>query len=371
MEFLEGRNQKVFFCIFCLMLQFSCGKNQEVNTLTPTPQKPALPYYFENLYAEPAENPNTIEGVALGKALFFEKQLSRNGTISCATCHKPEKAFSDGLPKSQGIDGKIGSRNAPGLYNAGLFKRLFWDGRVLSLEEQSLHPIQETKEMDLTLAEAVNRIQEIKSYRTLFQKAFGTKEITIERIAKSLAQFERSLISANSPYDKFLKGLYIPTDEERLGMTLFFTHPNPFAPPPGLRGGNCGDCHLPQVLVGNQNGFDGFHNTGLNENFDSNADFGLEKFTGQATDRGKFKTPGLRNIALTAPYMHDGRFNTLEEVLDHYNHDNLFERPNVDPLITAGTNTRNGTSLGLTEQEKKAIIAFLHMLTDSSALKPF
>lgn len=362
---------KFYSSLVILIFVVSCGKEQENNSFSPTPQKPDLPYYFENLYAEPTDNPNTIEGVALGKALFFEKQLSRNGEISCATCHQPQKAFTDGLQKSEGIEGQIGPRNAPGLYNAGLFKRLFWDGRVLSLEEQSLHPIQDNKEMDLSLAEAVNRIQKIPGYVSLFQKAFGNKEVTIERIAKALAQFERSLISANSPYDKFLKGLYIPTEQEKLGMALFFTHPNPFAPPPGLRGGNCGDCHLPQVLVGNQNSFDGFHNTGLNENFDPNTDTGLEKFTGNASDRGKFKTPGLRNIALTAPYMHDGRFNTLEEVLDHYNHENLFDRPNVDPLITAGTNIRNGTSLGLTTEEKKAIIAFLHMLTDSSAIKPF
>lgn len=349
----------------------SCQRGEQSLFQEPTPQKPTIPYYFQNLFAEPADNPTTAEGIALGRALFFEKRLSENGTISCATCHQPEKAFTDGLAKSKGIYDQELTRNAPSLYNAGLFQRLFWDGRESSLESQSLHPIHDEREMNLNLDEAVLRLKKIPGYPAKFGKAFGSVEITSEKMARALAQFERSLVSADSKYDRFLKGQYLPTTEEQIGMALFFTHPNPFAPPNGLRGGNCGDCHLPQVLVGNQNGFDGFHNTGLNTNFGPETDLGLEKFTGKAMDRGKFKTPGLRNIALTAPYMHDGRFKTLEEVLDHYNHEELFERPNVDPLITAGTNIRNGTSLGLTEPEKKAIIAFLRMLTDSSATRSF
>lgn len=337
----------------------------------PTLQKPILPYYFESSYSESNDNPSTKEGIELGRHLFFEKQLSRDGTISCSTCHQPEKAFTDGLPISKGINNQIGKRNAPSLYNVGLFKKLFWDGRAASLEEQSLHPIQDSKEMDLTLDQATAKIKAIPKYPALFGKAFGTTEISIVRIAKSLAQFERSLISADSKYDRFIKGLYSPSAEEQLGMQLFFTHPNPFAPPPGLRGGNCGDCHLPGTLIGNQNELDGFHNTGLSENFPVGSDFGLESITGKQIDRGRFKTPALRNIALTAPYMHDGRFQTLEEVIDHYNRENLFESPNVDALITSGTNQKNGTSLALTENEKKAILAFLHMLTDSSSTRPF
>ncbi|HRH34545.1 MAG TPA: cytochrome c peroxidase [Catalimonadaceae bacterium] len=350
----------------------SCGPDKTNPEFgNPTPQKPAIPYYFETSYSEPTDNPSTKEGVELGKQLFFEKQLSRDGTISCATCHKPELAFTDGLKVSKGIDNQLGKRNAPTLYNVGLFKKLFWDGRVSTLEEQSLHPILDSKEMGLSLDEAVARIKAIPKYSSLFGKSFGSVEVSSDRIAKALAQFERSLVSADSRYDRYLKGLYTPTVEEQLGIQLFFTHPNPFAPAPGLRGGNCGDCHLPGTLIGNQNGFDGFHNTGLNSEFSSSSDLGLEIQSGKLADRGRFKTPSLRNIELTAPYMHDGRFLTLEEVLNHYNDEEIFSHPNVDALIAAGTNQKNGSSLALTEQEKKAILAFLKMLTDSSSTRSF
>lgn len=354
------------FWIWCFTyLTSSCGKkNEDVVVPPPTPKKPDYPYYLSGFYSEPADNPSTTEGIALGKALFFETALSRNNTISCATCHQPELAFTDARPIAVGIEGRKGTRNTPGILNSGLQQKYFWDGRSPSLEEQSLHPIRDPREMDMNLTELPSRISALPQMPNLFLKAFGSKEVTLDRIAKALAQFERSLLATNSKYDRFLKGLYTPNAEEKKGMDLFFTHPDPFAGLQGIRGGNCGDCHLSQTLMGRQDGLFGFHNNGLATG--ANPDSGLQSVTRNPADFGKFKAPPLRNVALTAPYMHDGRFQTLEEVLDHYNAEDLFLRPNVDILIQQGTNERFGQSLLLRPDEKKAIIAFLHMLTDSS-----
>lgn len=344
---------------------FSCKKEAQ---LPPAPQlsPPAWPSYLSSFYQEPADNPSTAEGRQIGRDLFFEKALSLDYSISCASCHKPEFGFGDNTAFSLGIYAQKSKRNTPALLNAGLLRRLFWDGRDSSLESQSLHPITDSREMGLTLEEAIRRLQNIPSYPEKFKKAFGDPGISARRMAMALAQYERSLVSAGSRYDRFLQGKYQPDSTELLGMQLFFTHPDPFVPPSGLRGGNCGDCHLPKTLMGDLNRFDGFHNNGLLQS--GSAETGLQSFTGKNSDFGRFKTPSLRNIALTAPYMHDGRFLSLEQVLDHYNSDTLFNRPNVDVLIQKGTNERFGNSLGLSENEKKAIIRFLHMLTDSTTL---
>lgn len=333
----------------------------------PKAFQPDYPAYLKSFYSEPAGNPCTEEGIALGKDLFFEKALSLDYSTSCASCHRPEHGFADTTAFSSGIGGQKGKRNAPSLLNTALFRRYFWDGRDSSLESQAIHPILDPTEMGLGPEQAVNRLNSIPSYPDKFRKAFGDNLISIDRIAKALAQYERSLVSGNSRYDRFLQGKYNPDSIELLGMQLFFTHPDPFAGPGGLRGGNCGDCHLPQTLMGDPSGFDGFHNTGLAKAGGNES--GLQNFTGRASDFGRFKTPGLRNIALTAPYMHDGRFRSLEQVLDHYNSDTLFQKPNLDVLMVKGSNERFGTSLGLREDEKKAIIRFLHMLTDSTAIR--
>jgi len=361
------QSAKIIFCfslISILCWGISCHKEKEDGFGNPILYKPAIPYYLENYYSEPGDNPTTTAGIELGRALFLEKQLSANNQISCATCHNPEKGFSDGFPLAKGINDVIGRRNSPGLLNVGFQKRYFWDGRDSSLEQQSLHPIQDPKEMGLSLQEAIVKLESIPKYPDLFGKTFGNKSITSDRIAKALAQFQRSLVSFGSKYDQFLLGLYTPSPVEKTGMDLFFQHPDPFAGLAGIRGGNCGDCHLSQTLMGRQDGFFGFHNNGLTDI--GSADKGLQEYTGKPSDFGKFKPPPLRNIALTPPYMHDGRFNTLEEVIDHYNSEALFSRPNVDAVMTLGTNEKFGQSLLLTNQEKKAIISFLHMLTDSS-----
>ena len=344
-----------------------CKDPEEEDTVhKPSPQKPNFPFYMASSYNEPEDNPSTKEGIALGKALFFEKALSLDNTISCASCHQPSKGFTNGEKVGTGINALRGKRNVPGLWNVGFQTSFFWDGRAKSLEEQSLHPIQDPTEMGLTLAEAVTRIKALPNYKPLFKKAFGSEEITPDKIAKALAQFERSLTAFQTKYDRFLQGTYTPTALEQKGLKLFFTHPDPFAGLSGLRGGNCGDCHLPSSLMGRQDGYFGFHNTGLTRT--GTFEQGLKQVTGLESDFGKFKAPPLRNIEFTAPYMHDGRFKTLEEVLDHYNSDTLFLQPNVDILIQQGTNQRFGTSLALRDDEKTAIIAFLKMLTDSTTV---
>ena len=354
-----------------LVLAFSffsaCREKETAGIPAPTRLKPEYPAYLEAWFREPADNLNTAEGISLGRDLFFEKALSLDYSISCASCHRPEFAFADTSAFSRGINGQKSKRNSPSLLNAALFRRFFWDGRDSSLETQSLHPIQDPAEMGLSLDQAVARLKSIPSYAGKFQRAFGDPEITSGRMAKAIAQYERSLVSGNSRYDRFLQGKYQPDSIELQGMQLFFTHPDPFAAPAGIRGGNCGDCHLPQTLLGDPNGFDGFHNTGLAK--PGGNEKGLQQFTGRDIDFGRFKTPSLRNIALTAPYMHDGRFKTLDQVLNHYNSDTLFFKPGLDVLMIKGTNEKFGTSLGLTDKEKAAILRFLHMLTDSSALR--
>jgi cytochrome c peroxidase len=314
------------------------------------------PRYFGD-YQMPVDNPLTKEGVALGRMLFYEKMLSNNNTVSCASCHQQQKAFTDGRPVSTGSEGLTGKRSSMSLVNLLWNKRFFWDGRSTTLEEQALIPIQDPVEMHQSLEEAVNKLQKDAVYPLKFKQVFGTETITPQQIAKALAQFQRTLISANSKYDQYLNKQYQPTSLELAGEALFMTHPVAGR----LRGGNCGDCHGGFLTtLGN------FHNNGLDT---ESADAGLQAVTGRASDKGKFRAPSLRNIAITAPYMHDGRFNTLQEVLDHYN-DHIRMSETLDPLILEASNEQvvpgEQIKLHLTQQEKTAIIAFLQMLTDST-----
>ena len=321
------------------------------------------PSYF-GPYAIPENNPTTHEGVRLGRALFYEKRLSGDQSMSCANCHQQAYAFTDGNQFSKGIDGIEGSFNSMSLQNLLWSERFFWNGRATSLEDQALKPIEDPIELHLPLSEAVARLQADGAYEKMFKQAFGDKKVTADRIAMAIAQFERTLISNNSRYDKFLRNEGDLSDLELQGLELFFTHPTPTA---GIRGGNCGDCHLGPRTSGAMPGFDGFHNNGLDDQ--TSIKLGLSEITGEANDVGKFKAPTLRNIALTAPYMHDGRFQSLEEVLDHYN-DHIKWSETLDPLIRSASNLTDyppqEIKLGLSENEKTAIIAFLNTLTDTS-----
>jgi cytochrome c peroxidase len=311
----------------------------------------------------PANNPTTQEGVLLGRTLFYDRKLSADGRISCASCHHPEKAFTDGLALSKGIRNQQTTRNSMALVNLAWVNRFFWDGRVRSLEEQSLHPIEDSKEMGNTLSNMVATLQADPRYPGMFTRAFNTSTITPELVGTAISQFERTLISFNSKYDKYIRGETSFTPEELSGLALFSTHPN-IGTGGTTRGGNCNDCHSVGLFQGKSLDFQGFLNNGIQSSI---TDMGLQKISLDTADAGKMRVPTLRNIALTAPYMHAGQLNTLEEVLDHYNHPNLFSRPNVDLLIKEGTNIRFGNkSLGLTTKEKSDIVAFLRTLTDTS-----
>jgi cytochrome c peroxidase len=314
----------------------------------------SYPSNFGNRFTIPADNPMTKQGVQLGRMLFYEKKLSADNTMSCASCHDQKRAFTDGTAFSRGVDGTPTSRSSMSLANLLWVRQFFWDGRAKSLEEQAITPLTDPHEMGQSLAVSAKKLQQTSAYPPLFKLAFGSDTITGERLTKALAQFERTLISSNSRYDQFLAGQYQPTEQEKRGHDLFMTHP---VPEQKLRGANCGDCH-----GGYKTFMEFYHNNGLDA---EPKDQGREKMTGRNNDRGRFRVPTLRNIALTAPYMHDGRFKTLEEVLDHYN-DHIQPSPTLAPLVMEATNEVGGKSLLLTPQEKQDVIAFLHLLTDST-----
>lgn len=324
----------------------------------------SAPFYF-SLFELPSDNPLTNEGVELGRMLFYETKLSKDNSISCATCHQQSNAFTDGKIVGIGIRGQKMDRNTMSLVNMlWSTPHKFWDGRATNLEDQALQPIQNMKEMDLKISELLLKLNSDPVYKSKFKAAFNTNKIKKEHIAKALAQFQRTLISQDSKYDKFLKGELQLSEQEQRGLQSFFTHPDPSV---GLRGSNCGDCHRNFLTDGFNDGFDGFANNGLED--DEHLENGLFSVTKNPLDKGKFKIPSLRNIALTAPYMHDGRFNTLEEVLDHYN-DHIRMSSTLDILIREASNEyrepNDPIALNLTKEEINEIIAFLKTLTDST-----
>ncbi len=322
------------------------------------------PFVFGRFYI-PEDNPYTNESVALGRRLFYDSKLSGNNDISCATCHKQELAFTDGLPKAVGASGKPLSFNSMSLVNLMWGPRhFFWNGRVATLEQQALMPIAHIDEMDQDMDELMDELQADKTYQQMYAMAYGN--ISPENTAKALANFQRSLISANSKYDQYLRGEINLTEQEEVGRKLFMAHPDTKV---SLRGGNCIDCHSQFLTSGFATGFDGFSNNGLDD--DNNLADGLYEVTQDESHKGLFKVPSLRNIAVTAPYMHDGRFSTLQQVLEHYN-SGIKMSKTLSPLIIEADNLEkldNQTvSLHLTDEEMAAIIAFLHTLTDESFL---
>lgn len=365
MKLINTFLNRLSILLFLSVLWISCDDTEEPSVSFPTAYdlEAEAPFYFGSNFEIPEDNPMTVEGIALGRMLFYEKKLSGDNTMSCGSCHLQSKAFTDGNQFSEGIDGIEGSFNTMSLANLLWNEKFFWDGRSSSLEEQALIPIEDPIEMHQSLDEAVAKLQNTTEYPEMFNKAFGDEIITAENIGKAIAQFERTLISSNSKYDAYLQGDYTPTSQELKGIDLFFTHPIAQI---GLRGGNCGDCHTNILTSGDLNNFNGFHNNGLDD--DNGLKSGLEAVTGNSADKGKFKAPTLRNIALTAPYMHDGRFNTLEEVLEHYDQ-HIRMSATLDPLIIEASNELRSpgdpVKLFMTDDEKEAILAFLNMLTDN------
>ncbi len=337
--------------------EFECKTSSNLCEVVPnigTPYELEVPYFFSDP-SLPSFNPLTEEGIALGKHLFWEKSLSRNNTVSCGSCHFPEGSFADNAAVSTGLYGETGNRSSMPLINMAWNTSFFWDGRSATLEDQIIQPLINPIEMDFTWAEAVERIGQDSVYQEMFTDAFGTPCVDSLRMSFAMAQFIRTMISGQSKFDKarYFGGASLTPSEIR-GMELFLAEGgDPEVFPGGQNGGDCFHCHGGALVEFTDHHF---HNNGLDSVFTD--DLGREEFSGLIYDRGLFRTPTLRNIALTAPYMHDGRFETLHEVVEHYNsggHDS----PSLDPLIKFP-----GEGLGLSPQDVDDLVNFLETLSD-------
>lgn len=310
---------------------------EQANPLVPLP---ALPLGIDSTFAD-LEKPPTPERVRLGRWLFYDKRLSADGTISCETCHEPAKAFSEGAPVSTGIRGQKGTRKAPSFVNQAwtLYPHFFWDGRAASLEEQALGPVENPIEMGNTHEAMLATLEKIAAYKPYFKAAFGTEEITKDRVAQAIADYERTRTSGNSPFDRWKRGKdeQAVSAEAKKGHDLFFGK------------AECNQCHLGQSFTDSL-----FHNLGIG--WDPKAkkmkDEGRAAISKKKEDTGAFKTPGLREVTKHAPYMHDGSIATLREVVEHYNRGGL-ANPWLSPKIR---------KLGLTAGEADSIVAFLQAL---------
>jgi cytochrome c peroxidase len=326
----------------------SCASKEE-EMYTPIPYDLEIPQLFaDKLIAPviPANNPLTEEGVALGKKLFFDTILSADETKSCASCHNPKNAFTDNQQFSLGIDAKLGFRNAMPLFNLAwnFDDRFNWDGSAFSLENQAFEPVSNPIELHANWKNIAQKLQNHPEYPTLFLRALGSSTIDSTLVTKAIAQFERTLISGNSKFDQYLLGKTSLTPEEENGFNVFMDEAK----------GDCFHCHGSNnnpLWTDNQ-----FHNNGLDRNF---LDLGLGKITGDPADNGKFKSPSLRNLAFTAPYMHDGRFATLDEVINHYS-EGLQPSATIDPLMKQ----IDKGGVNLSTQDKADLNAFLLTLSD-------
>jgi cytochrome c peroxidase len=366
----------VVFILFCLVI-IACQESEHLGPISPC-SLTSIPYNPTNYTVvapdgfpameHPDDNPITVQGIELGRHLFYDPILSRDSTISCSSCHAINKAFTDGLAKSEGIDNRIAKRSSMSLINIGYSQikdrpyNFMWDGRFATLEEQILKgPVEDHLEMDNTWEKAEADLRKHPAYPKMFREAFGiscSEDINKELVAKAIAQFERTLNSANSRFDvvNSTLGEYFTSAESR-GYELF----NEPTGLPGNKDAECIHCHSASsgklLFTSNQ-----FSNNGLDsaQTFYDFIDYGYGAITGTPTDNGLFREVSLRNIALTAPYMHDGRFQTLEEVVDHYitgGHSS----PTISSTLSAAGNIRT-----LDVNDKADIIAFLHTLTDSS-----
>lgn len=284
----------------------------------------------------PADNPYSVEKAELGRLLYFDPRLSVDATVSCATCHNPKFAFTDGAEVSTGIKGQKGKRSAPTVLNHAYSLAQFWDGRAATLEAQAIGPMANPIEMGSTHEAIVGNLKNVKGYRELFAKAFGTDEITIERVAKAITTFERTILSGNSPYDRYKAGeKKAMTPQQLRGMDVFFEK------------AKCDQCHEGINFTSNM-----YANLGVGTD-KPEPDVGRFAVTKDPKDWGAFKTPTLREIAHTAPYMHDGSLKTLKEVVDLYDKGGI-PNQNLDHRMK---------SLKLTDTEKQDLIAFLQALS--------
>lgn len=334
---------------FLSITLFSCSNDDSGPDYSPTEVGLEVPEIFDLLLPAPlipANNPQTIEGIALGRELFYEPLLSGDGTQACADCHFAENAFTDPERFSTGIDGSIGNRNAMPVFNVAwnFNEKFFWDGRALSLEDQAFGPVVNPIEMNNTWPNAVASLQATDKYPDLFLEAFGTSTIDSVLVTNAIAQFERTLISGNSRFDKHLLGEVLLTDSELNGFNIFMDE-------------NKGDCFHCHGSDANPLWTDNvFHNNGLDSTFE---DIGLGEVTNDPLDYGKFKSPSLRNLAYSAPYMHDGRFATLDDVINHYS-EGLVYSETIDPLMK----TVADGGVNLSTEDKADLKAFLLSLSE-------
>jgi cytochrome c peroxidase len=326
--------------LLCSILLLA-GCRRDVDVPAPPAQEPVdgpfaleLPAGFPPL-PDHVGAPLTEASVRLGKALFFDARLSRDGTIACASCHFPERAFSDTIALSRGVEGRLGMRNAPPLTNLAWHPAFFRDGGIPTLEQQAIAPIHDPVEMDFNVQQAAALLADEEPYASLSMLAYGER-LNALHLVRSLANYQRTLVSGWSRYDRFRQGDGTAlSQQERHGMELFNSDAL-----------GCGTCHSGHDLTDHR-----YHNIGL---YTDSPDPGRERITLDAADHGRFKTPTLRNIALTAPYMHDGSMVSLEEVVDHFARGGQ-PAPNKSPLV-------NG--FGLNEQDRSDLVAFLKALTD-------
>jgi cytochrome c peroxidase len=306
----------------------------------------AMPY--------PADNPASVEKKELGKMLFFDPRLSVSGQIACASCHEPQLGWGDGKRVANGHDRKTGNRNAMTLLNVGYYEKYFWDGRANSLEDQAKFPVKDHVEMNLDIYEMEKKIKNYKGYEPMFEKAFGNKEINLEKIFKAIATFERTIVSPPSRFDNFVKGkVDALKDEEVLGLHLFRTK------------AGCINCHNTPFFSDNK-----FHNDGQTLFASESEDLGRYNVTGKKEDVGKFKTPSLRETANTGPWMHHGNFPSLKDVVFFYDKGNPspIQRkykgdrdsilPVTDPMLR---------KLNLSRKEVDALVAFMQSITTTPA----
>ena len=351
---------------FWVVLSVGCKPDAMTEPGVPVEFDPA-PYFLEIGHfpppALPEDNPMTEAGVELGRMLFHEKRLSGDNTQACADCHLQSRNFSDPAVFSTGIAGEEGHRHSMVLSNLAWHLHhgeshghgFFWDGRSSSLREQVLDPIQDALEMDESLEDVIVKLNGDTEYREEFKRAFDAEEVTADLLARALEQFLFSMVSNQSKYDHWMLGEVELTESEERGRVLFFDEFDPFNPE--MSGADCAHCHSGLDFSNHQ-----FANNGLDADADME-DIGYMGVTGEDGDLGKFKTPSLRNVMVSAPYMHDGRFADIEEVLDHYDH-GAVSSTSLDPMMQYNVDY----GLGLSEQDRADLIAFLHTLTDTEFL---
>lgn len=329
--------KRTLIVLFGLLFVFS---SYIVAVNKPRPKKIKFPSNFPDLTYNLQNNPITHEGFALGRALFYDNELSRDSSVSCASCHQQSSAFVQAdHDLSHGVEDRLGRRNSLPIFNALYRRSFFWDGGVPSLDFVPVNPIENELEMDEKMDHVVWKLNQSKPYKLLFKNAFGVDSIATKDVLQAFSQFMNAIISANSKYDKYVrKEGVVYTIAEKKGLYLFEQ--------------KCSSCHAGALFTD-----DSFRNNGLQSS--SFSDKGREDITLDITDRATFKVPSLRNVALTAPYMHDGRFNTLSEVLNHYS-SGVKMSPTLDPLLKKSS--RMG--IPLSSQEKVYIITFLKTLTD-------